>query len=270
MSEVPRSSGETFDGRHDEAALADRIWEAVRSRTAIRPLTEDVPDLTVDAAYDIQDLVVERHLAGGARIAAAKLGLTSVAKQRQMNVAEPLYGWMTDRMALTGDHVLQVSRFIQPRVEPEIAFRTGAELAGPGVTAASVLAATEWVAPAIDVLDSRFAGYQFTLADVTADNSSAAAYALGAPAAVEGDLRLTGCVFTRNGDLVATASGAAVMEHPAAAVAWFVRKLHQRGRTLPAGSVVLAGAWTAAIPIGAGDVVTAEFDRIGAVTVAAV
>lgn len=269
-SETSEGRRQTSEERPDEAALAERIWEAVQSRSAIRPLTEDVPDLTVDAAYDIQDLVVERHLAGGAWITAAKLGLTSVAKQRQMNVAEPLYGWMTDRMALTGDNVLQVDRFIQPRVEPEIAFKTSAELAGPGVTAAAVLAATEWVAPAIDVLDSRFTGYQFTLADVTADNSSAAAYALGEPVAPEGDLRLTGCVFTKNGDLVATASGAAVMEHPAAAVAWFVRKLHQRDRILAAGSIVLAGAWSAAVPIAAGDLVTAEFDRIGDVTVRAV
>lgn len=247
--------------------LADRIWDAIQTRTAITPLTNDVPGLTVDAAYDIQDAVVARHLAGGAHITAAKLGLTSTAKQAQMHVSEPLYGWMTDAMRLPGDNVLEAGRYIQPRVEPEIAFKTGRDLSGPGVTAAEVLAATEWVAPAIDVLDSRFTGYRFTLADVTADNSSAAAYAIGEPVAPEGDLRLTGCVFIKNGNVVATAAGAAVMEHPAAAMAWFVRKLHQRARTLPAGSVVLAGSWTAAIPIDPGDIVSAEFDRIGEVTV---
>ncbi len=247
-------------------AIADRIWEAVTGRTAIAPLTNDAPDLTVDAAYAVQDLVVARHRASGAHVTAAKLGLTSVAKQRQMSVAEPLYGWMTDAMDLTDRGELEVSRFIQPRVEPEIAFKTNRDLAGPGVTAAEVLTATEWVAPALDVLDSRFTGYKFTLADVTADNSSAAAYVLGYPVAPSGDLRLTGCVFERNGELVATAAGAAVMEHPAAAVAWFVRKLHQRGRRLDAGSIVLAGAWTAAIAVTPGDIVRAEFDRIGEVT----
>ena len=251
----------------DNAALAERIWNAIASRTAITPLTNDVPDLTVDAAYDIQDAVVARHLATGATITAAKLGLTSTAKQRQMSVSEPLYGWMTDAMRLPGDNILETGRFIQPRVEPEVAFKTSRDLAGPGVTTAHVLAATEWVAPAIDVLDSRFTGYTFTLADVTADNSSAAAYAIGSPVDPTGDLRLTGCVFSKNGDLVATASGAAVMEHPAAAMAWFVRKLHQRDRVLPAGSVVLAGSWTAAIPVAPGDMVTAEFDRISEVTV---
>lgn len=251
----------------DNVALADRIWEAIELRRAIAPLTNDVPELTVDAAYDIQDAVIAKHLATGASIAAAKLGLTSTAKQRQMNVEEPLYGWMTDAMRLPGDNMLTVARFIQPRVEPEVAFMTDRELSGPGVSAAEVLSATEWVAPAIDVLDSRFTGYQFTLADVTADNSSAAAYALGEPVMLRGDLRLTGCVFSKNGDLVATAAGAAVMEHPAAAMAWFVRKLHARGRSLPAGSLVLAGSWTAAIPVAPGDIVHAEFDRIGEVTV---
>lgn len=248
-------------------ALADRIWHAVENGTAIAPLTNDVPDLVVDAAYDIQDEVIARHLAGGATITAAKLGLTSTAKQRQMNVAEPLYGWMTDQMELPGDNVLEVDRFIQPRAEPEVAFWTSRELAGPGVTAAEVLTATERVAPAIDILDSRFTGYRFTLADVTADNSSAAAYAIGEWVEPAGDLRLTGCVFEKNGDIVATAAGASVMEHPAAAMAWFVRKLHQRNRTLPAGSIVLAGAWTAAVTVAPGDIVRAEFDRLGSIEV---
>ena len=248
-------------------ALAARLLEAISQRRAIEPITNDLPDLAVDDAYDIQDAVLAGHLAGGGAVSAAKLGLTSTAKQRQMYVDEPLYGWMTDDMALTGDHLLDTGRFIQPRAEPEVAFRTDRDLAGPGVTAAEVIAATDAIAPAIDILDSRFTGYRFTLADVTADNSSAAAYALGEWVDPRGDLRLTGCVFEKNGELAATAAGAAVMEHPAAAMAWFVRKLHQRERSLPAGSVVLAGAWTAAIPVAAGDVVRAEFDRIGPVEV---
>lgn len=247
----------------DTGALAERIWKAVEARQAISPLTEDVPELTVDAAYDIQDAVLAMHAEHGATVVAAKLGLTSVAKQRQMNVAEPLYGWLTDRMRL--DSTVETARYIQPRAEPEVAFSTNRDLAGPGVTAAEVLASTEWLAPALDVLDSRFTGYAFTLADVTADNASAAGFALGEPVEPSGDLRLTGCMFEKNGELMATAAGAAVMEHPAAAIAWFVRKLHQRGRSLPAGSVVLAGAWTAAVPVGPGDTLTATFDRIGAV-----
>jgi 2-keto-4-pentenoate hydratase len=160
---------------------------------------------------------------------------------------------------------VRVADYIQPRAEPEVAFVMGSELSGPDVTTAEVIAATHAIAPAIDILDSRFSGYRFTLADVTADNSSAAAFALGEAVEPRGDLRVTGCVFEKNGELVATAAGAAVMEHPAAAVAWFVRKLHERGKTLPAGMTVLAGAWTAAVPIEPGDRLRATFDRIGSV-----
>lgn len=245
------------------AGLADRIWQALQTNTAISPLTETNPELTVDAAYEIQEEIVHRHLATGTTIAAAKLGLTSIAKQQQMNVSEPLYGWMTETMRIDGS--AWVHHYIQPRAEPEVALVMGRELSGPNVTTAEVIAATEAVAPAIDILDSRFSGYRFTLADVAADNSSAAGFVLGEAVALRSDLRVTGCVFEKNGRLVATAAGAAVMEHPAAAVAWFVRKLHERGKTLPAGMTVLAGAWTAAVPIERGDRLTASFDRLGSV-----
>jgi 2-oxo-3-hexenedioate decarboxylase len=249
----------------DTDRLADRLVEAVRTRSAIAPLTDEVA-LTVDEAYVVQDAVVERL---GGRGTVAKLGLTSRAKQEQMAVDEPIYGWLVDGTAVDVGQPLRVDDYIQPRVEPEIAFLTGAPLEGRGITSAHVLAATAAVLPAIDILDSRYAGYRFTLADVAADNASAAGYIVGDPVPVAGiDLRLAGCVFERNGELIATAAGAAVLEHPAAAVAWFVRKLASRGESLPAGSLVLAGALTAAIPVAAGDVVRVTIDRIGTVELA--
>lgn len=132
------------------------------------------------------------------------------------------------------------------------------------------MAATTAVMPAIDILDSRFAGYSFTLADVTADNASGARFALGGTRVpVDGiDLRTVGCVFEKNGQLVGAAAGAAVLGHPAAAVAWFVGKLAERRRSLPAGSVVLAGALTSAVPVAAGDVVSATIDRVGSIELA--
>lgn len=247
--------------------LAERLWKAATEGRTLPPLTGGSPGLTLDDAYDIQDRVLALREEAGDRVAAAKLGLTSRAKQTQMGVDEPLYGWLTDTMRHDPSSALDLSRFAQPRVEPEVAFITRADLSGPGVTSAQVLAATGSVAPALDVLDSRFAGYQFTLVDVTADDASAAGYVLGDWVRPEGDLRVTGCVLEKNGELVDTAAGAAVMEHPAAAVAWFVRKLHSRGRALPARSVVLAGAWTAAIPVAPGDTVRASFDRVGSVEV---
>ena len=243
----------------DVEALADRLVSAVKTRTATTPFADEL-GLTVDAAYEIQDVFLAKL--GGAPVV-AKLGLTSPAKQQQMNVDEPLYGWLTPDMEIGSTQALDTSELIQPRVEPEIAFVTDDELGGRECGKADVLAATGAVMPAIDVLDSRFTGYRFTLADVTADNASGARYSIGEPSPIKGDLRLTGCVFERNGDLVATAAGAAVMDHPAAAVAWFVRKLDTRGRTLPAGSIVLAGGLTAALAVGPGDRVKAAFDRIG-------
>lgn len=238
--------------------LARRLAEAIRTRTALDPADSG---LSPEAAYDVQDELIAEL---GGQVEAAKLGLTSRAKQQQMGVDEPLYGWFPAGSRVEPGTPLAVAELIQPRAEPEIAFRTGADLEGSSVSTIDVLTATETVMPAIDVLDSRYSGYKFTLPDVIADNASGARYAVGDPVPVEGiDLRTVGCVFTHNGRLAATAAGAAIMDHPAAAVAWFVRKLAERGRSLPAGSLVLAGALTAAIPIAAGDTLTLEIDRVG-------
>ncbi len=239
--------------------VPERLANAIRTRTAVEPVT----GISVAEAYDLQDRLIE--LMGGTR-EAAKLGLTSRAKQQQMNVDEPCSGWL-----LGGSHVepgtaLRCGDLIQPRAEPEIAFLLGDALHGESVTATHVLAASAAVMPAIDVLDSRYAGYEFTLPAVIADNISSARYALGAPVDVSDlDLRLVGCVFEKNGELVATAAGAAALDHPAAAVAWFVRSLAKRDRGLEPGTVVLSGALTAAVPVEPGDVVRASFDRLGEV-----
>lgn len=249
--------------------LADRLIRAARDRVATTPLTDDYPELDVPTAYTIQDAVVQARRDAGAVMVGAKLGLTSAAKQKQMNVSEPLYGWLSDDMTIDTGEELVCDRFIQPRCEPEIAFLLGDDLEGPDVSAARVIAATDLVFPAVDVLDSRFAGYSFTLPDVVADNSSCAGYVLGGqgidPAGF--DMRLTGCVFEKNGELVATASGAAVLGHPAASVAWLVRKLAERGQGLESGHIVLSGSMTEAVPVAPGDVITARFDRLGSVEI---
>lgn len=253
----------------NQSELAERLISAARERVATTPLTDDYPELDVETAYTIQDAVVQARQDSGAVVSGAKLGLTSVAKQRQMNVDEPLYGWLSDDMAIDTGEQLVCDRFIQPRCEPEIAFLLGGDLAGPDVTAAHVIAATDLVFPAVDVLDSRFAGYSFTLPDVVADNSSCAGYVLGGQGIdpTGFDLRLTGCVFEKNGELIATAAGAAVLGHPAASVAWLVRKLASRDQGLEAGQVVLSGSMTEAIAVEPGDVITARLDRLGTVEI---
>lgn len=242
--------------------LADRLLLAIRERAAIAPLTQEHPDLSLADAYAVQDLLV----AGLGGPLAAKLGLTSKAKQLQMHVDQPLYGWLPVGSRLEPGEPLRVDHLIQPRVEPELAFLLGDDLTGPS-TVAEVLAATERIVPAFDVLDSRFEGYAFTLPDVVADDASASRFVLGGPGAPPDgiDLRLIGCAFEKNGELLATAAGAAVLDHPAAAVAWLSGELSRRGRSLAAGTVVMAGALTAATTVMPGDVVTASFDRVGTV-----
>ncbi|HXF71720.1 MAG TPA: fumarylacetoacetate hydrolase family protein [Actinomycetota bacterium] len=247
--------------------LAARLFEASRDRRLVPPLTEAHPDLSVAEAYAIQDALLALREEAGERIVGAKLGLTSRAKQRDMGIDEPIYGWLTDAMALDPGAVLEVSTMVQPRAEPEVAFVLGEDLSGRHVTAVHVLAATRWVVPAIEVLDSRYPDYRFGLPDVIADDASAGRFLLGgAGVEPEGiDLRLVGCAFERNGEVLATAAGAAALGHPAAAVAWLVRTLSERDRGLRAGQVVLSGGLTSAVPVHAGDVVTARFDRLGTV-----
>jgi 2-keto-4-pentenoate hydratase len=251
----------------DAEALAAHLAELRRARHAGDGLSAGHPELDLDLAYAVQEAGVRLLVAAGDRPVGFKLGLTSRAKQTQMGVDEPLYGELTDAMLLDVGEPLRAGDHIQPRAEPEIAFVMGADLAGERVGAAQVLAATAAVAPAIEVLDSRYAGYRFTLPDVVADNASAARLVLGGVRhAVDGiDLRLVGCVLERNGRVQATAAGAAALGHPAAAVAWLVRALHRRGRGLAAGDLVLSGALTEAVPVAAGDVVVARLGRLGTV-----
>lgn len=253
------------------AELARRLYDAAASRTLVPPLTDEAPDLSTADAYAIQDELLALHLAGGATPVGRKLGLTSRAKQVEMKVDQPIHGFLTDRMAIEPAEPLDVSSLGQPRVEPEVAFLLGRELEGAGVTAMHVLAATEAVFPTLDVLDSRYADYRFTLPDVVADNASGGRFVLGGAASPGGfDLAEIGCVLTANGEVRSTAAGAAALGHPARAVAWLVRRLASSGSGLRAGDLVLSGGLTTVVRVAPGDVVTAAFGRIGSVSLACV
>jgi 2-oxo-3-hexenedioate decarboxylase len=246
----------------DDRVVALR--KAELSRTTIPKLTDAQPDLTVAAAYEIQRRLVGLRLDAGERLVGAKLGLTSAAKQYEMSVSEPIYGLLTDGMRGEPD----LARLIHPRAEPEIALILGRELRGPA-TVEEVLAATRAVAPAIEIIDSRYEGFRFRLADVVADNASAARFVLGEerPLADLPPLPLIGCVLTVGGAVHATAAGAAVMDDPALAAAWLVERLAERGEGLSPGSIVLTGGLTAAVTLERGVAVRAEFDRLGTVEV---
>ena len=253
-------------------AMATALDEAAVQRRALtHPLTDDDAGLDAATAYEIQRLVVAKRVERGARVVGAKLGLTSAAKQRQMEVAEPLYGWLTSDMVVDPSQPVDLDVFIHVRAEPEIAFLIGRELAAPA-TVASVLAATDAVFAAIELIDSRYEAFRFRHPDVIADNASSAGVVVGSVARRPkdvGDLRLLGVVLRRNGVVAGTAAGAATLGHPARAVAWLVDRLAERGEPLEPGSIVLSGGLTDAVPLEPGAVVTVEVEGLGTVEVRA-
>lgn len=248
----------------DIAKWADYLLDAELRREAVAPVTDVEPGLTLDDAYRIQDELVERKLAAGERLVGAKLGLTSRAKQESMGVDEPVYAWLTDQMVVSLEAPLSLDGLIHPRAEPEIVFVLARSLEGPGVTAQAVLDSTAAVCCGLEVIDSRYADFRFTLPDVVADNASSARFVLGARRiAVDFDLRLEGCLLAVDGELVATAAGAAVLGHPAEAVALLANALASRGKYLEAGWIVFAGGLTDAVPLVPGRHVDATFARLG-------
>lgn len=252
-------------GTIDTRRWAEELAAAEQERRTVAMITAREPGFGLADAYEVQRLNVERRLAAGDVSLGWKLGLTSRAKQEAMGVSEPLWARLTTAMVHEEGDPLDLSTLIHPRVESEIAFLLGRDLDGPTATVASVLAATEGVFPALEILDSRFDDFRFALPDVVADNASAARIVLGGrllpPHAA--DWQLEGMVLRDAGEVVQTAAGAAVSGHPAAAVAWLARDVGG----LPAGAIVLSGGLTAPIPLRAGVDVTAEFTTLGRVTV---
>ncbi len=248
-------------------SLADRLHRAERHRHAIDRLTDERPDLSIDDAYRIQAALIALRLADGERIVGAKLGFTSVAMREAMGVAEPNYGWLTSAMLLP-DGQVPLGELIHPKAEPEIGFRLGRDIGGPDVTAADVHAATDTLFACLEVVDSRYEGFRFLAPDNIADDSSAGRLVLGPPVPVPGDvdLALAGVVLTVDGAIVATAAGAAAHGHPAAAVAWLVRRLAREGRGLDAGSIVISGGLTRPFDVAEGTTMTVAIDRIGEAT----
>ena len=248
--------------------LADIVDSAQRNAAAIVKLTDSQPDMDVADGYAVQAEICRRWLADGRRLTGYKGGLTSKAKMVQMGLDTPVFGVLIGDTCVPDGDLVDISQLIHPKVEAEIAFVTSRELAGD-ISIDEVIAATEFVLPAIEVIDSRFKDFKFDVQSVIADNTSAARYVVGgAPRRPAGlDLRLLGVVMERNGELVGTAAGAAVMGHPAASVVALVRWLADAGKALPAGSLVMTGGVTEAVAVHAGDHVTARVQDLGTVGV---
>ncbi len=248
---------------------AGRLYEAERTRSAIPPLVETYPGLTAEDAYRIQQRLIDRKLGQGAHVVGHKIGLTAVAMQQLLGVDQPDFGHILDTMMVADGDAVPRDTLIFPRVEAEIAFCLREDLRGPGVTAPRVLAATNFVFPALEIVDSRIADWKITLADTIADNASSCRMVAGGRfIPVEDlDLRLVGMVLEKNGEIVNSAAGAAVLGNPANAVAWLANRLAEFDITLRAGELILPGALSAAVTVEAGDAVRATFDRLGPVSV---
>jgi 2-keto-4-pentenoate hydratase len=249
--------------------LADRLWRAEVDRVAVAPLTADLPALTVDEAYAVQTHNVDRRVTAGAVVRGRKVGLTSRPVQDLLGVREPNFGVLLDDMFVDEGDEVPVEALLQPRVESEIAFLIGADLAGPGVTTPDALAAIGGVLPAVEVVDSRIADWRIGIADTVADNASSARVVVGArmlPVTAV-DLRLLGVLFSRNGVPIESGAGAAVLGNPARCVAWLANKLGALGSGLRRGDVVLSGALHRMVPVRPGDVFSARFAHLGSVTV---
>jgi 2-keto-4-pentenoate hydratase len=219
-------------------------------------------------AYAVQlEGIRERMQAHGGSIVGWKVGLTSKAMQQMLGVDQPDFGHLLDDMRLDEGTDIDCSTLIWPRVEPEVAFQLKADLRGPGVTADQVLAATEYLIPALEVIDSRIKDWKIKLCDTIADNASCGRFVLGrkrtAPTGF--DVRLIGMNYYVNHDLVATATAAAVIGNPAEAVAWLANTLAPYGHYLQAGQVVMPGSLVAAVDAKPGGRIRADFDHIGSV-----
>jgi 2-keto-4-pentenoate hydratase len=248
--------------------LAEELWRAHTTGEPIEPLTDRHPDLVIEDAYAIQSEVIKRRIGGGARIIGRKVGLTSRPMQQMLGVDEPDYGVLLDEMFVEDGDEIDLGGLLQPRVEAELAFVMARDLSGPGATTATALAAIGGVLPAIEVVDSRIAGWRIKLVDTVADNASSGLLVVGGCSrpVTEVDLRLVGVVVSRNGELADTGAGAAALGNPARCVAWLANKLATFGDTLRAGDIVLPGAVHKMIAVAPGDVFRAEFAGLGAVT----
>lgn len=253
----------------DIQKAADALYEAEREFRQITMISAENPDMTIDDAYKIQLINIARRVTEGEKLIGMKIGLTSKAMQRLLNVDVPDYGHLTDRMLVLEGEPCRAEQLIQPKVEGELAFCLKETLKGPGLTIADVYAATEYVVPALEIVDSRIKDWKIKLVDTIADNGSSARLVVGSRMTPirEVDMRLTGMILEKNGELVNSGTTAEVWGNPAVAVAWLANQLSAYGIELKKNSIVLAGALTAAVPVTAGDFVTASFQGMGSVEV---
>ena len=249
--------------------LSDQLLEAEKTCRPIDPISEKFKDLSYQDVYSVQLRSIRKKVQSGAVVVGKKIGLTSRGMQAQFHIDEPDYGIIVDKAVFREGKPFPTRQLILPRIEAEIAFLLREDLKGPRITVADVLKATEGVIPAFEVIDSRIRDWKITVKDSIADNASNAAVILGgkitSPSDI--DLRLTGLVLEKNGEMIATAAGAEVLGNPAQSVAWLANKLCEYDIALQRGEFVMSGSLTRAASVEPGSFFRATFDRLGRVSV---
>ena len=241
----------------DHERLGVELFEALRGRKTLTPLTEREAGITIDDAYQISLRMLQRRTAEGEKVIGKKIGVTSKPVQDMLGVHQPDFGFMTDAMHYENGAVVSLAEanLIQPRAEGEIAFVLKADLNGPGVTEADVLAATDYVTPCFEIVDSRIRDWKIKIQDTVADNASCGIFVMGEakvdPASL--DLAAVEMIVECNGKQVAQGLGSAVQGHPCTAVAWVANTLGAYGITLNAGDIILSGSLAPLLPITPGD-----------------
>lgn len=250
----------------DHASYAKKLFEAARGAKPIDRFTASNPGFALADAYKVQKALMEMHLASGEKLVGRKMGLTSRPKMQQMGVHAPIHGFLTSAMRILDSGEIPCKGRIHPRAEPEIAFVIGKQLHGR-VSPAEALAHVEGVCGAIEIIDSRYTNFDFQLPDVVADNGSSTGFVLGSELRKPGSLDLgnLGILLELDGKPQQFGSSAAVLGHPGRALAALAALMEEEGKVLEPGTVVLAGAATAAISIKPGGWLRASFQGLGSV-----
>lgn len=246
---------------------AAALRQVYSSKQPISALTETNPQLTLEEAYKIQLLNVEEDIKNGQKIVGKKIGLTSKAMQSFLGVSEPDYGHIFDSMVWDEETPISLKGLVQPKIEAELAFILEEDLQGPGISLSDVLTATAGIIPSFEIIDSRIKDWKIKIQDTIADNASSAGIILGSqifPVNLV-NLKYVGLVLEKNGQITETAAGAAVMGHPALAVAWLANKLGSLGIPLKKGEIILSGSLTKALEVKGGDIFHASFGGLGTV-----
>lgn len=268
MSTLTKSTTTVMSNKDMHLEVAGLLREAERTGRYIRPLREQFPQLELADAYAIQRINTEDRLAGGARLIGAKIGLTSVAVQKQLGVDSPDFGVLFDDMEYGEGLPIPMSALQQPKIEAEVAFVLGRDLDMERPTLVDVMRAIDFAVPALEIVGSRIANWNIKLVDTVADNASSSAYVIGGtPRKLEGlDLRDCGMQMHCDGELVSSGKGAACLGHPLNAVVWLARTLVLNQAPLKAGQLVLSGALGPMVPVQPGRTYTAVIEGLGSVS----